>query len=196
LAGLTYDALVAAVGAERYRAACAAARGTEDWPEDLAMVPHELSDAWDADDPLPLALRLYAEMPCYAHLMYLNQHYGALGGPEQAVIWETYRDALATGDRHVAYSLWVDFFEDPATVEEAWREIIRADRPHRPERLRATLPIAGPVPWPLKAVLFQELAPDPAWHAGIRDAIDASEADVHGQVDTGDAARWRALLTA
>ncbi len=196
---MSYEALVAAVGPRRYRAACEWAWGQGDWPKDLAMVPHELSDLWDdaglaLDDRLALALRFYAEMPCYAHLMYLKGWYRDFDGTLRATVWDTYRCALA-GDvaalaGPVSYSLWVDFFEDPATVAEAWREIVRPDRPARGARLRRALEIAGPVPWPLKVELFEELSGEPAWHGSIRDAITASENDVFGQIDRRDAARW------
>jgi len=68
------------VGAEQFRRACRTAwetasttgrrRGGEVWPDDLADVPHELSDLVDGD--LALGFALYRAMPCYANLMYLG----------------------------------------------------------------------------------------------------------------------------
>jgi hypothetical protein len=190
---VTYEALVAAVGEERYRAACEYAGREGEWPKDLAMVPHELSDLWDdasvpIADRLALALRFHAEMPRYAHLMYLKSWYRDLGPAERVTLWDAYRERFAAGDEHIAYSLWVDFFEDPATVREAWLEMTTANRSASLHRL---LEIAGPVPWALKAELFSDLADDPAWHESIRRAITASENDVFGQIDERDAKRWR-----
>jgi hypothetical protein len=197
---VSYDALVAAVGPERYRSACEWARREGEWPGDLANVPHELSDVWEDDavpmaERLDIALRFFAEMPCYAHLMYLKGWYRHLDDTLRAVVWETYREALTGSDERVAhpvsYSLWVDFFEDRATVAAAWSEMTRADKPARGARLRRVLGIAGPVPWPVKAALFEELVGDPAWHPSIRRAISDSATDILGQIDERDAKRWR-----
>jgi hypothetical protein len=206
---VTFEELVAGVGAERYRAACAwawqmaeglgRAPGGAQWPEELAAVPHDMAEAWYDDatslaDRLDLALRLSAEMPCYATLMYMKVHFADLPDELRQKLWTAYRAALASDDPRVAdpvsYVLWVDFFEDPSTVDEAWRETARWDLPPWHRRLRRVLDVAGPVPWPHKEALFEHLVGDPSWHAPIARALIGSAFDVYGHLDAAAARRW------
>ncbi len=165
---MTYEDLVARVGEARYRAAVAAAHA-DAWDEDLREVPHDLHDL--VGDDLALALRVLAEMPCYANTMTL--------GPAPA-LWDFYRAALEGDDERladtVAYSLWVDFYESPATVEEAWSETIREPAPDA--RVRRVLAASGPVPWALKAPWFERLRP--RWNAEIEAAIAAARTEYFG----------------
>lgn len=160
----TYEEWVVRIGEERYREACrwawrtAAGTGgettgaSEPWPRALRDVPHDLADVWHEGGPigerLRLALRFYDDMPCYANTMYLKHGYEEFGRAEKAAFWDAYRAALdAVDDRladPVGYSLWVDFFEDPETVGEAWRETTRRDRVPFDRRLRRVLKNAGP----------------------------------------------------
>ncbi len=191
------EELIAREGRDRYRQACAwawrTAAGTghgepHGWPDGLDDLPHALADAW-YDDAVPLpervdaAIRLYREMPCYANTIGFKHFYEDLAAPERERLWAEYRDALDDEDDRradpVAYSLWVDFFEDQGTVEDAWREM--TVEPHG-KRLERVLAAAGPVPWALKEALFERLIRDPSWHPHIRDAIDASAGDVYGRL--------------
>jgi hypothetical protein len=135
---MTFEELIAGVGAERYRAACECAwriSPGDEWPDDLEDVPHYLSDVW-YDDEMPLAarlelaLRVYREMPCYGNAMYFKLRHDEFGREEKRVFWATWRAALDSDDDRLAepatYSLWVDFFEDRSTVKEAWREMTSA----------------------------------------------------------------------
>lgn len=196
---MTFEELIARVGEERYRAACEwawqTAEGTGDgggsarWPNDLGDVPHDLADAWydehtSLSDKLDLALRVYSEMPSYATLMYMKDRYNDLPGELREKLWTAFRAALESDDRRVAdpvtYILWVDFFEDLDTVEEAWSEMARRDLPSWEPRLRRVLEAAGPVPWPQKEPVFEELAPDTSWHPHILRALVGSAFDVYG----------------
>lgn len=198
---MTYEELVAVVGPDRYRAACEwawrTAAGTGDrtaspneWPEDLAAVPHDIGDGWyDEADPLSLelALRVYREMPCYGNTMYIQSHFRSFSAREKAVLWQAYREALDSDDDRLAdpmaYSLWVDYFEDMDSVDEAWVECSRRDRHPWRRRLQRILSKAGPVPWRLKAPLLEELVVDRAWHRHIFQALAGSAVDVYGQID-------------
>ena len=207
---MTFEELVAKVGRERYEAACErawrTAEGTgksressEAWPDDLADVPHDLADLWydestTLSDRLGLALRVYAEMPCYGTLMYVKQAHQQLDGSLRNRLWDAFRAALDSDDPRVAdpvgYSLWVDFFEDQSTVHEAWREMTRRGSTPWEQRLRRVLEIAGPVPWPEKEALFEELAGDAGWHPHIARGLVHSAFDVYGQLDEAAARQW------
>jgi hypothetical protein len=112
------------------------------------------------------------------------------------MLWDAYREALDSPDDRLAepaaYSLWVDYFENPPTVEEAWREMLHEPTDRRLERL---LHASGPVPWQLKAPLFERLSRAPRWHPFIRLALDAAETDVFGQSDPKAVEAWRRRLT-
>ncbi|HVF76759.1 MAG TPA: hypothetical protein VNA28_00555 [Solirubrobacteraceae bacterium] len=144
---MLFEELVAQVGEERYSRACEIAWSTgagtgrcsaqRSWPGDLELVPHEFADAWWHDDEpllerLQMGLRLYRDMPCYASTMELKSFYEHFGTEEKLVLWEALRAVLDSDDDRLAdpmtYALWVDFFEDVRTVEEAWHETTRRDR--------------------------------------------------------------------
>jgi hypothetical protein len=164
----------------------------------VADVPHELADLWydestSLSTKLALALRIYAEMPDYATLMYVKSHYEDLDDELRGRLWSAFRAALESGDdrvaERVAYSLWVDFFEDSSTVAEAWRAVTRRDGIGWERRIGRVLDAAGPVPWPHKEALFEELVGDASWHPHILLALLGSAFDVYGQLDVR-AARW------
>lgn len=193
MVSVAHERWVARVDAARYQAACAwawrTAAGTGGpaagpaWPDDLADVPHDLADLWDETatplgERLELALRLYREMPCYAHLLHLAHHVETFGPGERQRFWDALRSALDSPDDRladpVAYALWADHFEDPARVAEAWRESSRRDRDPWTRRLRRVLGVTGPVPWHLKAPVLDDLADDVSWHPAIVEALLAS----------------------
>lgn len=202
-----FDELVGKVGPERYRAACERAwqtaagtgrcGGQRSWPGDLQAVPPEFADAWwDGGAPigerLAAALRLYAEMPCYANTIALHGFYGEFGAAQRAALWEAYRAWLAGDDDRladpVAHSLWIDFFEDAATVDEAWREVTRTDVVPWERRVERVLAVAGPVPWRAKAPLLDELAGDPRMQRAVFGALAGAAFDLLGDLGPGASA--------
>jgi hypothetical protein len=190
---MTYEAAVAFVGADRYAAACEAARRGE-LPKAVEMVPHELTDHWYQDDStlgerLDVALRILREMPCYANTMDIKAHADQLDPESRERLFAAYRGALDGDDEPllntISYSLWVDFFEDQSSVAEAWAAMIEAAPDVRIGRL---IEISGPVPWDLKAPWFGWLGK--RWRPQIADAIRSARQEVFGQVDERDAARF------
>jgi hypothetical protein len=152
------------VGADLYRAACEWAR-------------HGGEVAWDVE--------AVEEMPCYGNLMLISaQARDGFGAGEWEAMWGAYRRWLESGDEPLAhaasYSLWVDWLEDPSTVERAWQAMIAA--PPERRRTERLVEISGPVPWKLKAPLLDELARDPRFHPAIRKLTGARD-EVLGQLD-------------
>jgi hypothetical protein len=175
------ELVAATVGESRYRDACAWAwrDPTESWPDDLAYVPHDLSELWELNElplarRLELALELYRAMPCYANTMYITSRYREFGGTERRMLWDAYRAALDSDDDRladpIAYSLWVDYFEDaPRIAKQAWQEVTHAPSD---TRLRRALAVAGPVPWKVKAPLLESLLDSLEWHRGVLYALE------------------------
>lgn len=200
------------IGPERFDDACLHARATAPgtgtrsdvsaWPDDLADVPHDCADLWHDDrcpisERLGVALDLYTRMPCYANVMSLKHAYPDLDPIQRDRLWAFFRDAVAGPDSALAdpilYALWVDFFEDPDTVEDAWSAMTAAETPT--SGIDRVLPRAGPVPWASKAPLLQALLPDPARHDAIHAALVGSAFDVYGQIDDAAARDMHVCLT-
>jgi hypothetical protein len=196
-----FDELVAKVGPRRYREACEHAwqtaagvgrcGGLRTFAGDLHAVPPEFGDAWwDAGaslgERLQMAVALYADMPCYANLIALHGFYGEFDAVQRRLLWDAYRAWLTSEDDRLAdpaaHSLWVDFFEDDATVAEAWREVTRRDLAPSQRRVERVLQVAGPVPWGLKAELLDELAADPRQHHAVFRALVGSAFDPFGDL--------------
>ncbi len=204
---MLFDELVAKVGPRRYREACDHAwqtaagvgrcSGLRTFAGDLQAVPPEFGDAWwnaeaSLGERLRMALRLYAEMPCYANTIALHGFYREFDAAQRGLLWDAYRAWLGSADDRLAdpaaHSLWVDFFEDEAIVEEAWREAIRREPPGWERRVERVLRVCGPVPWRCKAGLLGELAADPRRHHAVFRALAGSAFDAFGDVGPGAAA--------
>lgn len=210
---MLFDELVAKVGPQRYREACDHAwrmaagvgrcSGLRTFAGDLQAVPQEFGDAWwdtgaSLGERLQMALRLYAEMPCYANTIALHGFLPEFDEPQRRLLWDAYRGWLASEDDRLAdpaaHSLWVDFFEDEATVEEAWREVTRRDPADWERRVARVLQVCGPVPWDRKAGLLDELTADPRLHHAVFRALAGSAFDSFGDVGPGAAALLERLV--
>ncbi len=204
---MLFDELVAKVGPQRYREACEHAwqtaagigrcGGQRSFAGDLQAVPPEFADAWwraDAslDERLQTALRLYSEMPCYANTLALHDFHREFDEAQRSMLWNACRAWLASEDDRladpIAHALWVDFFEDEATVEEAWLQTTRRDVAPWEQRVERVLQVAGPVPWAGKAGLLEELAGDPRLHHAVFRALAGSAFDPFGDLGPDAAA--------
>jgi hypothetical protein len=175
---LTLDALIKIVGHAAFEDAC---RDASDSTNDSTAqdVPHELSDRlWYAGsesftDRLAIGVELYRRMPCYANLMYWRYRaaYRELVGHPDAAVAEP-----------IAYSLWVDYFEDASTMERAWSEVSGPQEPRRP-RLERVLAASGPVAWPLKSPLYRALAEEGGWDDPIVAGLYGSCVDIYGSIE-------------
>ena len=202
--------IIALIGERRFADACAEARRAARDPhygsrqEQIlfdSMVPHEISDlVWESQipsqDKLDLILRFYEEMPCYALLMYLKFNFDELSAQDRAVFWAWVRTQLDSDDpavgQPVAYALWCDFFQDPQTVEEAWRELVE---PLPSDKALQTILIhSGPVPFYLKKQIYSLLIKDSEWHYYIYRSLLHSQFDVYGQLNKREARKFLAQL--
>ncbi len=129
---------------------------------------------------------LYRQMPCYGHLMYGKHHYVEWGEAARASFWRECRELVGDEDDRLAdpvtYSLWCDYFEDVSTVRDAWREMTRTDC-LTDRGVERVLDAAGPVPYELKAPLYEQLVPDHRWHLTIFSSLLHSAFDVYGSLE-------------
>jgi hypothetical protein len=152
--------------------------------------PHEISTRlWyegdeSFDERLRVAVEVYRLLPGYGHLMYWR--YSEFDERTRVAMWEAYRTFLGDPSdeiaKDVAYSLWVDYFEDDETVERAWREVSGPQEPRRP-RLDRVIRASGPVPWHLKAPLYEALATEGGWDDALVEALYGSCIDVYGHLE-------------
>jgi hypothetical protein len=82
----------------------------------------------------------------------------------------------------------VDYFEDPTTVDRAWREVSGPQEPRRP-RLDRVIAASGPVPWPLKEPLYEQLALEGGWDEPLLAGLYGSCIDVYGSLERKPALR-------
>lgn len=195
--------LIRHVGPEIFDSACAHAWSnaiSEDLPEVVAMVPHQLESLWlHLDKPsesLQAGLELYRIMPTYATLMYLQQLWDDLGLGDRAKLLANFRDFLNSSEQlatHVEYSLWCDYFEDENRVREVWAGIT-AGADLRSNGSARIARASGPVPWKLKAQWLSALADLPEHHAAVFEALIGAAFDVYGEVEQAEALRILARL--
>jgi hypothetical protein len=188
------EQLIQRVGREAYAAACEEAKRTAaatlrgSGPN--LCLPHDLTDmVWDSNlgpaEKVALVFELYFDMPGYAHLMYLSGYYDGLPQAVKHDILKRYQAILNEVDdmysAPVEYSLWVDFFEDLRTVEEAWHALFDGNENER--LIERVLRVSGPVRCDLKARLYERLIDDPRWHVAISLSLLYSIHDAYGRID-------------
>jgi hypothetical protein len=117
----------------------------------------------------------------------------------RAAFWAGYRERLEREEpvEQVLYSLWVDWFEDRTTSDEAFREMLAddvrelrsrnrlADLAAGPLHRRAArvLENSGPVPWLSKHDVYQAAATVPALHQSVFRGLLTGYHDVYGDLD-------------
>ena len=198
--------LIENIGVDRFSAACdwawATAKGcgqenepetgVSDIPGDPARVPHDIAERlWfaseaDLGERLHLALDLYSRMPCYATLMYIRHFAPQFDAGDRGMVWDAYRRWLDDADDRladpVAHSLATDYFPSREFAPEVWHVISTLERP-RVRRLKRLLTISGPVPYHLKAALYDRLMRDARWHPLILSSLLQSRSAPNGDID-------------
>ena len=139
----------------------------------------------DEESKLDLTLALFQIKPSYGVLMELSMNFEKLNNSQRDRIWKDYKAYLSKGNKNqkeaVEYSLWVDFFENNETVEEAWKSMI--GNYENEVILKRLLPISGPVPFDLKEEFYKRVVKDEKWHEYILDSLVGSFFDVFGQIN-------------
>ena len=168
---------------------------------DTGEMPHAVSNVI-SDSNLPRHQRLaiwfeiYDDMPCYGLLM--NLRWWEKESPEdvRSKVWAKYAEYLAGDDERFAapieYVLSVDYFEDPHDVADAWSRLVTEIA--APRVLQRVLEVSGPVPYALKARLYDTLIDDPAWHPHILRSLYWSRFTGYGEIDEAAAQKVLARL--
>lgn len=169
-------------------------------PLTAGQVAHSWAEEVFADDDLDAAgqvrlafglLDLLDEYWVTCEIRFAHQ---SPDGPLPAdALWDGYRRRLeAEGDAEtVTYSLWVDWFEDRATAETAFAEVLGNDVERvvtqgsdaLVRRARRVLACSGPVPWPVKENAYDTAVRLPALHPALFEGLLAGYHDVHGALE-------------
>ena len=164
----------------------------------------DISDnVWDSamtnSKKITLGFQLYEIFPSYYH--FLTPFYRGISNKEiidqneKEMIWQHFMKYLASKKYYadpVEYVLWVDFFEDEATVRETWQGLIN-NYTEKSSLLRL-LEAAGPVPFDLKEPLYKNLLADMETHETIYNSLLFSAYDVFGKIDKTKALDILAML--
>jgi|TARA_B110000967_G_scaffold44736_1_gene44866 hypothetical protein len=139
----------------------------------------------DVDQKLDLTLQLFDQNPEYGVTLQLSMNFNKMSSYGKGQMWDHYKNHLK-GEQtlqreQIEYSLWVDFFEDSETVNEAWGNLI-GDYSNE-NILKRLLTISGPVPFGLKDKLYQKVIINKQWHEYILDSLVGGFFDVYGQID-------------
>ena len=163
-------------------------------PHALAVGLNELG--LDPQEQLHVLLAAFDDRPSYGVLMYVKLLYSDAPAAVGNEFLSAYRTYLVGPDERkaheVLYSLWCDFFEDSEKVEPIWRSLVGPGS--APILLKRVLPCAGPVPWPLKRQLLNDLAAHPSWHPVVFQCLLRSQFDAFGKIEPNEARRLLARL--
>jgi hypothetical protein len=171
---------------------------------ELALEASELS----LRERLDLGLGLLDLLDSYGVTMYLR--FELLGGGSLSAfvpeVWDYYRKALEQDDEPsaVAYSLWVDWFEDRSTAPIWFSEMVRgyeaASSSNPPaaliNRLRHILKNSGPVPWAAKSAVLFSLVPVTSLQSAVFEALLHGYHDFYGDLDRAEGLELLELLDA
>ncbi|MBS1952077.1 MAG: hypothetical protein OJF59_000979 [Cytophagales bacterium] len=149
---------------------------------------------------IPLGFNLFELFPSYYHFLIPFYHgiknKKISGSSEKEMIWKHFTGYLVSENYYadpVGYVLWADFFEDEATVREAWQGLVRNSTGQK--SLLRLIEVAGPVPFDLKNLVYENLLADPATHDVIFNSLLSSAHDVFGQIDKEKARNILVRLT-
>ncbi|MDP9841476.1 hypothetical protein [Streptosporangium lutulentum] len=177
---------------------------------DERLTANEVAHAWtgavledpdlDAAGRLRLALGLLDLLDDYWVTCEIRFAFADAQDPVRAeLLWDAYRRRLEAPEQAepITYSLWVDWFEDRATVEVAFAEVLgndveelqARDRLHEMvrdplfRRAKRVLEISGPVPWPIKHPVYQAGVALPDLHLALFKGLLSSYHDVYGDLE-------------
>ncbi|MBS1557671.1 MAG: hypothetical protein JST69_02995 [Bacteroidetes bacterium] len=160
----------------------------ETWNLFEAISDQVWSSALPIVQKISLGFQLYETFPSYYHFLipfYRGVSKKEIIQPEEKkMIWIHFMKYLAAPHCYadpVGYVLWANFFEDEILVREAWQGLINnyTDK----KSLLKLIEVAGPVPFSLKEIQYNNLLKDPTTHEFILESLLHSADDVHGQID-------------
>lgn len=173
---------------------------TQGDPDDVAhgLIPLVLQDPdLDPADRLEVGLGLLELLDHYWVTVELRWFVNAAGDEALAAThWQAVRDHLEEPEPSdaVLYSLWVDWFEDPATVERAFAEVLGNDvaalgggDERLLRRAAAVLRESGPVPWRFKHPVYEAATEVPALRPAVYRGLLTSYHDIYGFLEIGPA---------
>ena len=145
------------------------------------------------DEKLNLSFDFFDRSPEYGICSELKMCFSELNSDERVKLWNNYKEYLKTENNQqkeqIKYSLWVDFFEDPRTVNEAWDNLV--GNYSEEIVLRELLSVSGPVPFDKKDELYQKLIKNKTNHQSILESLVGSFFDFYGDINV---ARARIIL--
>ena len=133
---------------------------------------------------------LVYELPTYSIWMYVNMFYSNQATEEQKnELNKILSDLLESGSPQqieaVKYALWVDFFEDPKTVEGCWTYLERTIKTDLAKR--HLMEISGPVPYYLKKTYYEFFLGTHDQRVQLQTGLTRSCTDVFGAIDVDEA---------
>ncbi len=148
-----------------------------------------LESEMENSSKIKICLDLFRILPSYYH--FLNPFYhlfreNKLDSSEKELLFANFRnnicDNFKPGVRKMTeYVLWVGFFEDCETSDEAWSLLINAAKSE--DDMAKFITFAGPVKYELKEKIYMQRVANGEFHQNILDSIYCSYVDVYGKVD-------------
>jgi hypothetical protein len=138
------------------------------------------------DDEWATWKELVYDLPSYSIWMYVNLFYVNHATETQRMeLLPIFVDLIENGNlsqvEATKYSLWVDFFEDPSTVEECWTYL--ASNIKSGPGWDTLMEISGPVPYNLKKPCYELFLETHSRRLTLRVALGRSCSDAYGDVD-------------
>jgi hypothetical protein len=144
------------------------------------------------EEKINLDFELFEKFPSYYH--FLLPFYRIIKDNRtenenlKNIIWQNFMKFLGSENYYfspVGYVLWVEFFEDPETQDEAWKGLMQfSDDKIAVIKL---LEYAGPVAYSLKEPIYKRLLSDQSTHESIFKSLLFSSFDLCGQTENDKA---------
>ncbi|MFY0673000.1 MAG: hypothetical protein JXQ87_06325 [Bacteroidia bacterium] len=157
--------------------------------QELAELVTVNNDIGSLEYRLQLLFSIFSQKPSYFTSYCLVKLYDKFDAELKSKFWDRFVNELESAEGIVSdelkYLLWVEFFRDKLTVNEAWNQILKRSTSN--EVIGTLLNESGPVPFDLKLSLYRELIDNEKWHRPILLSIHHSLFDITGNVNIDDA---------
>jgi hypothetical protein len=157
--------------------------------QELAELVTDNNDIGSLEYRLQLLFSIFSQKPSYFTSYCFVKLYDKFDSELKSKFWDKFVEELENNEGKVKdelkYLLWVEFFRDSLTVNEAWNQILERSKSN--EIISILLNQSGPVPFDLKLKLYNELIDNQEWHMPILKSIHHSLFDITGSVNIEDA---------